>query len=85
MSKHLSRNLGHEPCHIEPVMKSRKALHGHLLKTELHHGYFERIRPKVQNNVIDKHISMAASEDNCFLRTFLNGCFLKATAKICSN
>ena len=45
-------------------------------------GIFQRIWPQVQNNDIENYISVAASEDYYFLRTFLNVCFSKAAAKI---
>ena len=40
-------------------------------------GIFHRIWPQVQNIDFKKYISMAVSEDNYFLRTFLSGSFLK--------
>ena len=43
---------------------------------------FQRIWPCVQSSNIEKCIWMAASEDNYFLKTSLNGCFSKAAAKI---
>ena len=60
-----------------PVIRSRKALHANLLKIKLYQRYFDQ----VQNSDIEKCISLAASEDNYFLRTFLNGCLVSVSVK----
>ena len=66
-----------------PVVKSRKELHANLLELALHR-IFQKIWPQVQSSDFQKYILMAASENNCFLRTFLNDCFSRAAVKICS-
>ena len=43
-------------------------------------GIFRRIRRQTENSNIEKYISMAAYDENYFLRTFLNGCFSMAAA-----
>ena len=65
-----------------PVVKSRKAFHPNLLKITLHHRNFSKNLTQFQNSDIEKYISMTTSEDNYFLRTFLNSSFLKVAAKI---
>ena len=46
---------------------------------------FQIISTQVQSSDMENYISMAASKDNFFLRTLLNGCFSKASEKIYSN
>ena len=65
-----------------PAGQSWRALHANLLKLALHHRYFSKNSPQVQNSDIEKYILMAASEDEFILETLLHGCFSKAAANI---
>ena len=65
-----------------PVVKSRKPLQANVLKIALHHRYFFKKLTTCLEQQDWKKISMATSEDNYILRTFLTGCFSKAAAKI---
>ena len=64
------------------LVQSWRTLHANLQKVALHHGYFSKNSPQVQNSDTEKCILMAASEDEFILETFLHGCFSKVGANI---
>ena len=64
------------------VVQGWRALHANLLIIPLHHRYFSKNSPQVQNSNMEICILMAASEDKFLLETFLHGCFSKTAANI---